>query len=209
MSQTSLSRTARAAAGVIALAGLATVVAQIGISSARDGTGLALTFAHMMRFFTLWTNLVGALVFASIAWGKVHSSRVMLALAAAYVVVAVVYHLLLSATHHPVGGDWWTNIMFHTLLPLGAVLWWFAFAPAPRWACVPHVVWAPILYTGFALVVGATTGFYPYFFLDQPKLGWAMLGAWLVGLAAFFLIVALCLKGLRTLIFRGRTVAPA
>lgn len=201
-----LPRPARIAAGLIALAGFATLALQSTLNLETDGS-VVIAFAHMLRFFTIWTNFAGALVFASIAMGRVHSSRVMLALAAAYVVVALVYHVLLSPTHHPVGLDWWTNLMLHSLLPAAALAWWFAFAPVPAWRCVPHVMWAPVIYTGFALVVGATTGFYPYFFLDQPTLGWPVFFAYLAGLAAFFMLVATGLKVLR--IRAAPTTLPA
>lgn len=198
-----LPRNARLFAAVIGVAGLATILLQIVVSAERDGTGYGLAFAHMLRFFTLWTNTAGALVFLSIAWGKVHSSRVMLALATAYAVVAVVYHALLARTHHPVGFDVLTNLMFHTLLPAAAIGWWIAFAPRPEWSQLPFVMIAPMIYTLFALTVGAATRFYPYFFLDQPKLGWGGFAGWTAGLAAFFFLMGAALEGLRRIVRRG------
>lgn len=78
---------------------------QTTINLADEGSRLV-AFAHMMRFFTLWTNFGGALLFGWIASGRILSARLLLALATAYCVVALVYHTLLSATHHPVGLDW-------------------------------------------------------------------------------------------------------
>ena len=39
---------------------------------------------------------------------------------------------------------------------------------------------------GFALLVGAQTGSYPYYFIDAGKLGWAQLGINITGLASLF-----------------------
>lgn len=197
-----LPRNARLFAAVIGVAGLATILLQIVVSAERDGTGYGLAFAHMLRFFTLWTNTAGALVFLSIALGKGHSSRVMLALATAYAVVALVYHALLARTHHPVGLDVLTNLMFHTLLPAAAIGWWFAFAPRPEWRQLPFVMIAPMIYTLFALAVGAATQFYPYFFLDQPRLGWGGFAGWTVALAVFFIVMGAILEVLRRTVRR-------
>ena len=198
---------ARLLAAIIAICGVGTVALQTTINLADESSPLV-AFAHMMRFFTLWTNFGGALLFGWIASGRILSARFLLALATAYCVVALVYHALLSATHHPVGLDWWTNLMFHTLLPAAAVAWWFAFAPRAILSDLPAVMIAPVIYTAFALVLGRTTGFYAYFFLDQPKLGWTGFAGWVVALALFFLAMGSTLLGLRRLAGR-RVSAPA
>ena len=184
------------------MGGLATIALQTTLNLEREGSPL-IAFAKMMRYFTLWTNFGGALVFAVIAIGRDLSARVQLALATAYAVVALVYHALLAADHHPVGLDWWTNLMFHTLLPAAAIGWWFAFSPRAHWRELPFVMIAPLLYTLFAFLVGAATRFYPYFFLDQPGLGWPNYLAWVAALAAFFLLMGAALKTVRRLIAPG------
>jgi hypothetical protein len=194
----------RLLAALIAVAGFATVIAQVAINTGDGGSPL-LAFARLMRFFTLWTNLAGALLFAWIASGRHLSARVLLALATAYAVVALVYHALLAATHHPAGPDWWTNLLFHTVLPATAIGWWFAFAPRAGWRQLPFVMIAPLAYTAFALAVGRATAFYPYFFIDQPRLGWPAFFGWTAALAVFFLAMAALLKGVRGLL--GRRVS--
>ena len=62
------------------------------------------------------------------------------------------------------------------------------------------VVLVPLVYGGFALLNGAVTGFYPYFFLDLPSLGWPMLLANMVGLAILFMAVAALLLGIRSFV---------
>ncbi|ANY19669.1 hypothetical protein A6F68_01151 [Tsuneonella dongtanensis] len=193
----------RILAAAIAAAGLATVALQTTINLEVEGSPLV-AFAKLLRFFTIWTNLGGALMFAWLASGRGFSARTLLSLATAYAVVALVYHALLSATHHPIGLDWWTNLMFHTVLPAAAIGWWLAYAPAAAWRGLPAVTIAPVIYTPFALIVGAATDFYPYFFLDQPKLGWAALGGWLVALAGFFLVMGAILRGIQGLLPRRR-----
>lgn len=201
--QTAFPPLSRVFAAAIAVTGLAMVVLQVAINTSSEVSAL-MALVHMLRFFTLWTNFGGALMFAWLAAGRPLTARVLLALATAYAVVALVYHGLLAATHHPVGLDWWTNLMFHSLLPAAAIAWWFAFAPRIEWRHLPFVMIAPVIYTLFALVVGKTTAFYPYFFLDQPKLGWPGFFAWLVALALFFVAMAAVLKGCRAVLSHKR-----
>ena len=126
----------RALAALIAAIGLTTIALQTTVNLEVEGSPVV-AFAKLLRFFTIWTNLGGALMFAWLASGRGFSARTLLALATAYAFVALVYHALLSATHHPVDLDWWTNLMFHTVLPAAAIGWWLAFAPAAAWRSLP------------------------------------------------------------------------
>ena len=63
---------------------------------------------------------------------------------------------------------------------------------------------APVAYTIFALLYGAASGFYPYFFLDLPNLGWVQLLLNVTGLALFFVAMGAILLGLRRLLPSAR-----
>ena len=197
-------KTARTIAAIISVAVFASLATQIAINITPDTPAL-LAFGRMMRFFTIWTNLAAGLTFGWVAWRGDADRRVLFSLATAIVIVAVVYHLLLAGEHHPVGLDWWTNLLFHTLIPVATVGWWLAYARLSllHWQSLPVVMLVPVLYTIFALVNGALTGFYPYFFLNLPELGWANLLIATAGLSLLFLAVAALLPGLRKLIARA------
>lgn len=93
--------------------------------------------------------------------------------------------------------------MFHTLLPAAAIGWLIAFAQCAEWRHLPFVTIGPVIYTLFALAVGKTTGFWPYFFIDQTKLGWPMFFAWMGALAMVFVAMTALVKGLRGAISRA------
>lgn len=194
------SRTARATAAIVALIVLASLALQTTLNLERDGSPLV-AFALLLRFFTIWTNFAAGLILGWVAWRGRMEPRVLFALATAIAIVALVYHGVLAADHHPVGLDWWTNQMFHSLIPAATIGWWLAFSrpSAMGWRSLPWVMVVPVIYTVFAQVVGATSGFYPYFFLDLPALGWPMLLANLVGLSLFFMAIAALLLGIRRL----------
>ena len=198
---TQFTKRARLFAGLISVAALAALIAQAFIGALPDTSPLV-AFAQMMRFFTIWSNLAAAILMGWIAFkGSMHPS-LPFALATALAIVAIVYHVLLASDHHPVGLDWYTNQMHHTLVPLAVITWWIAFTePSDNtWKSFPAVMIAPVLYTVFALVYGEASGFYAYFFLDVAQFGYGTVFANIVGLALVFMIFGLILLGLRRLL---------
>ena len=198
-----LSSISRVCAALIGIGAIGTIALQTTINT-EQGTSPLENFALLFRFFTIWSNFAGGAVMLWIAAGRPVSERVTFALATALTIVALVYHALLAADHHPVGLDWWTNLMFHTLIPAAAVAWWVIFSDRAHltWRSLPWVMVFPILYSVFALIYGANSGFYAYFFLDLPSLGWGQMLFNMTGLSAFFVAMGAVLLGLRNLLRR-------
>lgn len=196
VSHSSLSRRV---AGLISIAAFIAIGVQTVIN---EGNNPLLNLALLLRYFTIWSNMAAALLLGWVAVRGKMDARIAFALATAMAMVGIVYHLLLSADHHPVGWDWYTNQMHHTVVPLATVFWWLAFSgvKATGWRSLPIVIAVPILYTGFALVVGEMTGFYPYFFLDLPEIGWGQLLLNVAGLGLIFMVFGALLMGMRKLI---------
>jgi len=196
-----LSSISRIFAGIIGIGALATIALQTTINT-EPGTSPLENFALLFRFFTIWSNFAGGVVMLWIAAGRPISQRVTFALATALTIVALVYHALLAADHHPVELDWWTNLNFHTIIPAAFILWWTVFSDRAHlsWRSLPWVMVFPILYSAFALIYGANTGFYAYFFLDLPSLGWGQMLINMTGLSAFFVLMGAVLLGLRNII---------
>lgn len=195
----------RVGAGAIGLIAMGTIALQTTINT-EPGTSALENFALLFRFFTIWSNFAGGAIMLWVATDRPVSERVTFALATALTIVALVYHALLAADHHPVGLDWWTNLMFHTLIPAAAVAWWIVFSDRAHltWRSLPWVMVFPILYSVFALIYGANTGFYAYFFLDLPSLGWGQMLINMAGLSGFFVVMGGVLLGLRNIIPSAR-----
>lgn len=196
-----LNRPARIAAGIISAAASTALVVQCFLNLERDGSPLVAA-ALLLRYFTIWSNLAAAFLLGWAAIrGRIHSA-LPFALATALAIVAVVYWALLSGDHHPVGWDRYTNQMHHTIVPAASILWWVLFTtPADAGLrSIPLVTIAPLTYTAFALVYGAISGFYPYFFLDVPQFGMAQVALNLAGLAIAFMLFGALLLGLRRLV---------
>lgn len=184
MNDTDYSSRARICAGLIAATAFVALAVQPILG---EGTYLA-NLGGILRFFTIWGNVGACAVMAAIAFGARISPKVLASLATMLAVIGLVYWGLLAGEHHPVGLDRITNQSHHTVIPIAFVAWWFVFTPpsANSIGAVPAIMAPPLTYGAFALVLGQFTGFYAYFFLDQPALGWGQFLINNVVLASFF-----------------------
>lgn len=189
---------ARPIAAGIAVFAFATLAVQTMINQ-DDQSGPLAEFFLLFRFFTIWSNFAAGVIMVLAAMDRRIAPWVLFALATALTQVGLVYHALLAADHHPIGLDWWTNLMFHTVVPLSVTGWWLVFSrsDAITWRSLPKVMIAPVIYTAFALIYGEMSGFYPYFFLDLPQYGWVQILLNILGLALFFMLLGAALLGLR------------
>jgi len=183
-SDPSLAPSARRWAAAIAAAAFIALAVQPLLGERSYGQNLVL----MLRWFTIWGNLVACAIMAMMALGKRVSPGVMAALATALTIIGAIYWILLSGEHSPNGYDRITNQFHHTIIPAATVLWWLAFTPKARStrALIPTIMIPPISYGIFTLINGHLTGFYAYFFLDLPTLGWPQFALSNALLAAFF-----------------------
>jgi len=198
------------AAATITVAVVAQFITTVrtAISQDRD---VATTIANFFSFFTILSNIVGALaLLAAVVWFWMrphHEQRepagVALGLAAAtsyLFITGVVYNLLLRG--YPTSDDHvaWANEIVHVVAPLFLLLDLFL-APTRRalpWRAVIVILAVPIAWIGYTLVRGPlvidpTDGvafWYPYPFLDPNGInGWGGVGAYVVGIATAFVVV--------------------
>lgn len=145
----------------------------------------------VLRFFTIWGNVAACGVMAAIAAGVRVSDRIMASLATMLAVIGLVYWGLLAGDHNPVGLDRLTNQSHHTIIPAAFVGWWVMCTPPSTSGlqAVPAIMVPPLTYGAFAAILGELTGFYAYFFLDLPALGWGQFLINNVVLAAFFALL--------------------
>lgn len=202
MTNAAASSNARGLAGIISVLAVGALAVQTTLgdgSVPENALGLA-------RFFTIWSNIGAAMVMALAASGRTIPRGVLTALVTALTVVMMVYWGLLATDHHPVGLDRYTNQVFHTIVPVATLVWWFRFIePAPAiLPLVPAIMVPPLSYGAFAFVLGELTGFYAYFFLDLPKIGWINFLISNVLLAAFFAMLGATLVAIKKAIWRDR-----
>ena len=88
-------------------------------------------------------------------------------------ITGLVHWFLLHPMDHFTGWLWISDTLTHVVVPIVAVAGWLVFGPRRRVS--PKVVAAgmvwPLAWLAYTLVVGAITGWYPYFFLDVTQTG--------------------------------------
>ena len=196
----------------LSAAALAVLLAvSLAIQPTLDEGSYAANLAGLFRYFTIWSNAAALVVMTLVALGRAPGRAVVASLVTALTVVGVVYWGLLAGDHQPVGIDRLTNQVYHTIVPLAVAAWWFAFAPrsdriAPH---LPAIMAPPLIYAVFAFVVGRLTGFYPYFFSNQPELGWGPFLLANTALTLFFAGVGAVLLALQAKLHNRKTASAA
>jgi hypothetical protein len=147
-------------------------------SPAPERLGTVITF---FSFFTILTNILTASVFTAVAfqpkhgWGKwLCRSSVQAATAVYIAIVGMVYQLLLRQLWNPQGAQWVADVLLHSMVPVGYVVYWLLFAPRAGLSWKDSVTWLiyPGVYLVYVLARGAVGGLYPYPFVDVNVLGY-------------------------------------
>lgn len=188
-----LSGIARAAAAAIALvcwAGLA-----IQFNAIMDqGTSASMTLWIMLRYFTILTNLIVAIVFTGVALGKVAftSPSLLGGATMAIVLVGVVYHLLLRGLLELSGGAKLADTILHYVTPISVLAFWLFLAPKGALTRRDLPLWIayPLVYLVYALARGGAERIYAYPFLDVAKHGWPQ-----VAVTSLLILLALLAGG--------------
>jgi hypothetical protein len=147
-------------------------------------------------FFTILTNFLVALVFTvaavrpRAAWGQWVLRPSVQASTAVYIaIVGIVYQLLLRHLWNPQGAQWVADVLLHSVIPVGYVLYWWLFAPRDELGWKNAVGWLvyPGAYLVYTLARGAVSGLYPYPFVYLNALGYGGVLARAAGLMLVFL----------------------
>ncbi len=206
--------------GVFAIVGWASVGLYYSLTiSGLTPAETATRTLHFLSFFTIQTNFLVALALtlpvigAGTRPGRWAASEGVRAGVTMYaVVVGLVYHFLLHATWNPQGLYQVANIGLHYIMPVAILIDWLAFTPKGRLRWIDAGKWLafPLIYSVWLLLLGAVSGWYPYWFLNLPELGPGRTLLNLAGLLAFFGLIGLIVVAIdRTLGRRDTTRASA
>jgi hypothetical protein len=191
-------------AGVLAILGWFSLVAQCGLSirfQMDRGHTAAYGLFMYAGYFTILTNLFCAVVATAFArprsppshWLALREPWVVTTAAVSIVMVGAIFHVLLRHEYQPTGLSALTNLIHHYLVPAGfAVFWWFA---VPRrslmWSDIWRVFAYPTAYLVYTLMRGEVSGVYPYFFIDVSVIGYARALLNSVGISLIFIATGL------------------
>jgi hypothetical protein len=162
--------------------GLAALVLQFSLSiPLRIGNGDSLIGAlvYFFIFFTILTNIMLVLIYASelwpreaLRWWRSPVTRGMMA--AAMILVGVFYHFFLAGTWNPQGLFKVADISLHYVTPIFYLAWWvlFAWHGKLKFADLPIMLVPPAIWLILAMIRGAVVTEYPYPILEAHVLGY-------------------------------------
>ncbi|UVE16637.1 Pr6Pr family membrane protein [Pseudomonas sp. LS44] len=149
---------------------------------------------NFFSYFTNLSNIFAALILLLSVFLNRSSSQELAKYASTVnmVVVGLVFAILLRNVD--LGALLpWVNFVLHYLMPVAVVLNWLAAPPAtklrPKHMLITLVF--PTAYLVYVLVRGASTGWYPYPFLNPANVGgYGAVAAYSLGITATFLIAS-------------------
>lgn len=173
---------------LIGMGAILTLAVQTGVDVA-SGDGVLQSIWSQARYFTNLMVFTVGIFFSSSLLGTRHNRPGWASAITVWILlVGIVYHVLLSATHHPEGLDVGVNLMQHTILPIAVLGFWVRYVFKDGLHMTLPAIWlaCPVTYVGYVLIRGQLDQAYPYFFLNPDKIGWPGVGAYVVGLGALF-----------------------
>lgn len=187
---------------LVAVVGWGALALQLRLSMidlTADGFSPGGALWRYLGYFTILTNILVAIVatHAAIrpdARGGVNDPRFELAVAAAILIVGIVYGVLLAHLANFTGAHLLADTLLHRVQPLlFAALWWTRRSGRLAWR---DTRWAPALPAGYAIYAlarGRVEGWYAYWFFDAGKLSAAELARNSVAMLAVTLLVGAAL----------------
>lgn len=135
---------------------------------------------RFFSFFTILTNTLVAFCSAVILFGgnfKItrffNKTSTITAITVYILIVGLVFNLVLRAIVNLQGLHLIVSEIFHTVVPVLFLFFWFFYTKIERisFRLIPIWLIYPIIYVIYTLLHGILTDFYPYPFIDVTKLG--------------------------------------
>jgi hypothetical protein len=167
------------------------------------------TIIRFFSFFTILTNILVALyftsripIFSKIFFKKIFNAGALTALTTFIVVVGLVYQIILRNTWEPKGFQLIIDELLHSVIPLFVLIYWLLFADITdlKFQNNKNWLWFPVLYFVSVLIRGHFSNFYPYPFLNVPKIGYFQI------LINFMIISSFMLSVMGILILIGHKI---
>lgn len=176
-------------AALVALVAWTGIAVQFQATHA-SGYSVAETLWVLVRYFTILTNFIVALVMTVVALGRRQPPSLIGGVLVAIVLVGIVYITLLRGLLELSGGALLADTILHCVTPLLVLAWWLLFASKGQLRWRDPAIWAlyPLAYLSYALARGAAEDKYAYPFLDVVGLGWPAVALNAVLMAAGFLV---------------------
>ncbi len=169
---------------VIAILAWFALVLQLWLMLTGPARGTFSELATISNFFSYFTILSNLLVAASLTITSLAGSSkparffskitVRSAIALYIFIVGVIYNTVLRNLWKPEGWQLLADNLLHVIIPLLYIIFWILFTPRRtlQWMNILPWLFFPLIYLVYSLIRGATTGWYPYPFINADQLGY-------------------------------------
>jgi hypothetical protein len=163
-----------------------------------NGMTVLQAIGRFLVFFTILCNLLIAISLTIViivpgsGISRFFTKSSSVAAVAFYIfIVGLVYNTILRSLWKPAGLQQVTDELLHVAVPLLYTLYWLFFAPKGSLTWTHPLRWLafPAAYLIYAMVRGATEGFYAYPFINVTELGYGRVFMNCGGLLIIFVII--------------------
>lgn len=163
----------------------------------------------VLGYFTITTNILVAICFTAIAYGRRIRETYVAGISVSIILVGAVYAVLLHHLFHFHGSARVANTLLHQVTPIIVPIFWLCCISKGELTARDPLKWVlyPLAYLPYALVRGRFTQNYVYPFIDLHKLGWSPVFWNAVCLTACFLAAGYLFVGLDRVLGKRRNLA--
>lgn len=187
-----------------------TVPSQLGLGNAAGLDGAVGRTLDFLSYFTIWSNVVVAVVATLLAVRPDRDGRLLRVLhldaLLMITITGLVYAVVLAPTAHLTGWQVPANALIHQVTPLVTLVAWLVVGPRGwiAWRTVPEALVLPVVWLGWTLLRGAVIGAYPYPFVDVVRLGYGRVLVNVVAITLLGVVLGAVLLGIDRLLSRRR-----
>ena len=185
---------------IVFVAACVGVLMEVVTALGSDDVGTRLV--RLFSYFTIQSNILAAIASGMLAWRPDRRGRVFAVLRLdallCIAVTGIVYHAVLAGLQDLTPAGALSNLLLHTVVPVGTVLAWLLVGPRPRLSAAA-VAWSvayPLAWIAYTFVRGAIVDWYPYPFIDVSEIGLASALVRTGVVAVIFLALAFAALGL-------------
>jgi hypothetical protein len=187
-----------------------TVLSQLGPGNPLGAAGALPRIIDYLSYFTIWSNIVVALVLTALASNPKRDTpafRVLRLDALLMITITgIVYAVILAPNAELRGWEVLANSFIHIITPIVTVLVWLVAGPRGwiRWSTIAKAMILPLVWLAYTLVRGAVIGAYPYPFIDVVRLGYGQVAINVGAIVVFAVVLGAILLGIDALLSRRR-----
>jgi hypothetical protein len=185
-----------------------TVPSQTGYANALGAAGAFGRIVDYASYFTIWSNIVVAVVLTLLALQPGRDSPTLRVLRLDSLIMititGLVYAVVLAPTATNVGWQIPGNFFVHQATPALTIVVWLVVGPRGwiRWSTIAPAMILPLVWVAYTLVRGAVISGYPYPFIDVVRHGYGQVLINVVGVAVLGVLIAAILLGVDRLLSR-------